>query len=224
MTGTLAFDVYGTLVDPTGIVDLLREDLGEAAPAFADRWRSKQLEYLFRRGLGRKYQPFGVCTREAFDFTCLATGTRFGADRRALLLQAWSSLPAYPEARTALAGLRAAGWRCFAFSNGEAAALQALLGNADLLHILEGVVFADEVRTYKPDPSFYAHFLENTGALLGQTWLVSGNAFDVLGALEVGWKAAWVRRSPSQVFDPWGVEPTATVADLAGLQAVLRPA
>ena len=167
---------------------------------------------------------YSTIFNEALDFTCLASGTEFGADRRALLLRAWSSLPAYPEARTALAGLRAAGWRCFAFSNGEAAALQVLLGDAGLLGMLEGVVSADEVRTYKPDPSFYAHFLENTGALLGQTWLVSGNAFDVLGALEVGWKAAWVRRTPSQVFDPWGVEPTATVTSLGELPAALGPA
>ena len=120
-----------------------------------------------------------------------------------------------------LAELGGLGWRCFAFSNGEPRDLATLLEHAGLAGSLDGIVSVHEVRSYKPDPAVYAHFLENTGALLGRTWLVSGNPFDVLGSLEVGWKAAWVRRDLRQVFDPWGVEPTAIVASLAGVVEAL---
>jgi len=51
MKTTLAFDVYGTLVDPSGMADHLSADLGARATEFADCWREKQLEYSFRRGL-----------------------------------------------------------------------------------------------------------------------------------------------------------------------------
>ena len=37
-------------------------------------------------------------------------------------------------------------------------------------------------------------------------WLISGNPFDVIGAV-------------SEVFDPWGVEPTLTVKNLSELCA-----
>jgi 2-haloacid dehalogenase len=50
---TLAFDVYGTLVDPSGMAKHLTDDLGPQAVEFADFWREKQLEYSFRRGLMR---------------------------------------------------------------------------------------------------------------------------------------------------------------------------
>ena len=73
---------------------------------------------------------------------------------------------------------------------------------------------AFDVRSYKPDPSVYAHFLDNTGAMLGAIWLVSGNPFDVIGAIEAGWKAIWVRRNPTAVFDPWGIEPDGIVTSL----------
>jgi 2-haloacid dehalogenase len=218
---TLALDVYGTLIDPLGISVALANFVGNDAVQFASAWRTRQLEYLFRRGLGRKYEPFSVCTRQALDYTCLETGYDIAlADREALINQ-YQALPAFAETADALAALRARGWRCFAFSNGETDDLGLLLGNAGLMTHLDGIVSVHEVRSYKPDPSVYGHFMENTGALLGQTWLVSGNPFDVLGAMEVGWKAAWIRRSPAQVFDPWGVEPTAVVDDLSGLGDVL---
>lgn len=221
MRGTVAFDVYGTLVDPLGIVDALARVVGGRADGFAAAWRHKQLEYSFRRGLGRKYQPFSVCTAQSLDFVAESQGLALTAAQRESLLDAWRRLPAYADAAAALRSLQVAGFRNYAFSNGEAGVLEQVLGNAGLDTLLHGIVSVEEARSFKPDPSVYAHFMENTGALLGQTWLVSGNAFDVIGALEVGWKAAWVRRDRGQVFDPWGVEPTATVASLAGVVETL---
>jgi hypothetical protein len=48
---TLAFDLYGTLVEPSGMAKHLAHDVGAKATEFADCWREKQLEYSFRRGL-----------------------------------------------------------------------------------------------------------------------------------------------------------------------------
>jgi 2-haloacid dehalogenase len=109
----------------------------------------------------------------------------------------------------------------FAFSNGEADDLAVLLSAAGFDGVLDGIVSVHEVQSFKPDPAVYAFFLENTGALLGATWLVSGNPFDVIGSLEVGWKAAWVRRDPNLLFDPWGLEPTVIVSDLSELRGEL---
>jgi 2-haloacid dehalogenase len=41
--------------------------IGEQASAFLCRWREKQLEYSFRRGLMRRYENFAVCTRQVLD-------------------------------------------------------------------------------------------------------------------------------------------------------------
>lgn len=43
---TLAFDVYGTLIDTDGVVDRLREWIGSQAETFSQTWRSKQLRRL----------------------------------------------------------------------------------------------------------------------------------------------------------------------------------
>ena len=61
---TIAFDVHGTLIDTDGVVSRLREWIGSQADVFSQTWRSKQLEYSFRRGLMRRYENFAVCTRQ----------------------------------------------------------------------------------------------------------------------------------------------------------------
>lgn len=214
---TLAFDVYGTLVDPAGIAAQLRTDLGEAADGFASVWREKQLEYSFRRGLMQLYATFATCTADAFDHTAARFGHVFAAQRRAEILDAYKRLPSFAEAAPALHRLRASGHRLFAFSNGTAADVAEVLTYAGLRPLLDGVVSVDDVKTFKPAPAVYAHARRATGAWSGPCWLVSGNAWDVIGARAAGLDAAWIRRSAAQVYDPWGIEPTLIVGSLTEL-------
>lgn len=221
MTTTIAFDVYGTLVDPLGIAGTLRGFIGDRAPVFAQSWRERQLEYTFRRALMRRYRDFAVCTREALLHTDARLATGLSPAAIEALLARYLELPAYPEAVEAVASLRGTGHRVYAFSNGRPDDLQRLLQFAGLLELLDGVVSVDPVASFKPDPAVYEHFLHSTGSVAAATWLVSGNPFDVIGARSAGWHAAWVRRDPAAVFDPWGIEPDATLPDLRGLVAVL---
>jgi 2-haloacid dehalogenase len=105
----------------------------------------------------------------------------------------------------------------FAFSNGSADAVETLLKNAGIRDYFVGVVSVDEMKSYKPNPGVYSHFLRRAGALGADAWLISSNPFDVIGALSAGMRSAWVKRSPDALFDPWGIEPTLTVNSLLNL-------
>lgn len=105
----------------------------------------------------------------------------------------------------------------FAFSNGTADAVEALLKNAGIREYFIDVVSVDEMKSYKPNPAVYNHFLRRAGALGANAWLISSNPFDVIGAISSGMRAAWVKRSPDALFDPWGIEPTLTVNTLLNL-------
>ncbi len=214
---TLAFDVYGTLIDTHGIVELLETMVGGKADAFSREWRRTQLEYSFRRGLMRRYETFAVCTAQALDRTCAVYGTPLDDEQKRRLLSAYRKLPAFGEVKDALRDLKASGFRIFAFSNGTADAVEELLSSAGIGDCFLGVVSVDELRSFKPDPAVYLHFLQRTGAEAGACWLVSGNPFDVVGALFSGMRAAWVDRSGEAPFDSWGVEPDVVVRGLAGL-------
>ncbi|MCC5883181.1 MAG: haloacid dehalogenase type II [Halomonas sp.] len=222
MATVLAFDVYGTLIDTHGVVTELEARLGksgktELAAEFSRRWRDKQLEYSFRRGLMGAYLPFGQCTREALDFTDRAMQTQLSDVDKDHLMAVYARLPSFPEVATALERLAAAGFRCVAFSNGTYEAVNALLDQAGVLAHFEAVISVDEVKRFKPDPAVYAHLRNRLEVAPGDTWLISSNPFDVIGARHAGLHAAWVRRSLDAPFDPWGIEPDLTVADLIAL-------
>lgn len=221
MTTTLAFDVYGTLIDPFGVSQQLAPIAGDETPALAQLWREKQIEYLFRRALGRDYQPFSVCTSQALDFAAAQLNVEISSADKEHLLAAYRELPAYEEVAGSLRALKAAGCRNYAFSNGEPDDLALLLDHAGLQEGLDGIVSVHDVKSFKPDPVVYEHFIRQTGASPDDTWLVSGNPFDVIGAHMAGWHTAWIRRNPAAPFDPWDIEPDAIVPDISGLVDVL---
>ncbi len=220
MKATLAFDVYGTLVDPDGMAEHLARDMGVSSVAFAALWREKQLEYSFRRGLMQNYVSFAVCTADAFEFACRRFRVIVNAERREELMRLYQHLPAFDDAARALESLQDS-FRLFAFSNGRSDDVAAVLSNARLRNYFEGIVSVDEVRSFKPNPAVYAHARRATGAWSSSLWLVSSNPFDIIGARSAGLDAAWVRRSDAMSYDPWGIEPTVTVRTLSELPGVL---
>ena len=217
MAVTLAFDVYGTLIDTHGVVAKLEEIVGDRATDFSSTWRDKQLEYSFRRGLMQNYENFAVCTRDALEYTSDRYGLEIGQEDKQALLHIYRELPAFDDVEGALADLAARDCRLFAFSNGSAEAVETLLSAAGIRDRFLGVVSCDDVRSFKPNPAVYAHFLRQAQATGDEAWLISGNPFDVIGAISAGMRGAWVRRTKDAIFDPWGIEPTITVTSLAEL-------
>ena len=214
MAVTLAFDVYGTLIDTHGVVAKLGEIVGDRAQDFSSAWRDKQLEYSFRRGLMQNYENFAVCTRDALDHTCSRFATDMTRGEKQALLDIYRELPAFDDVHDALTALSARDCRSYAFSNGSEDAVETLLDTAGIRDLFHGVVSCDDLRSFKPNPAVYAYFLRKAEASASEAWLVSGNPFDVIGAISAGMRGAWVQRSAEAIFDPWGIEPTVTVSGL----------
>jgi len=217
MPTVLAFDVYGTLIDTHGVVIKLQEFVGDTAEEFSRVWREKQLEYSFRRGLMRTYENFGVCTSQALDYTNASLNVGLTADQKTALLTEYRSLPAFNDVQESLVGLRADGHSLYAFSNGTADAVETLLLAAGIRDLFDGVVSVDDCQTFKPNPDVYKYLLNTTATSAGETWLISSNPFDVIGAVSSGLRGVWVRRFAESTFDPWGIEPTVTISSLHAL-------
>ena len=213
----IGFDVYGTLVDPLGMDAPLREHVGDLAERFAATWRERQIDWTFRRALMGRYVDFDVVTRDAFRVTAATLGVDLRT-AEAGLLDVYRRLPAFADAAEGLIRLGEAGHRLVAFSNGVGATLRGLLTHARLMPPLSDVVSVDEVKTYKPSPVVYQLLVTRGGLSADRTWLVSSNAWDVLGAKSAGLRAAWVRRSSRAQWDGGGIaEPDLVVASLGEL-------
>ena len=137
-------------------------------------------------------------------------------------MQKYRVLPAFHDVKESLVKLQSADYRMFVFSNGFGDDVKNLLINAEIDKYFEDVVSVDDIKTFKPNPDVYAHFLSKTGSTAAKSWLISGNPFDVIGAGSVGINSAWIRRSPKQVFDPWEIKPTLTVGSLTELYNALQ--
>jgi 2-haloacid dehalogenase len=214
---TLAFDVYGTLIDTNGVVDLLEKFIGNKAKAFSTTWRNKQLEYSFRRGHMQNYVSFAICTSQALDYTCLFHKVELNLEQKNELMNIYSVLPAFDDVKEALKKLKEKGFRLFAFSNGKAEAVEKLLIHAGVRELFLDVVSVDDIKTFKPSPGAYAHFLRTAQTNGNEAWLISSNPFDVIGSISAGMKSAWIQRSSESIFDPWEIQPTITVSSLLEL-------
>ncbi len=215
---TLAFDVYGTLLNTHGVVTALEKLIGIQAQTFSQTWRDKQLEYSFRRGLMQSYDVFPVCISDALDYSCLFYKTPFTNDEKNELLHIYSTLPAFDDAITSLQGLKKTDNHLYAFSNGPIVTIEKLLTTANIREYFLDIISVDSIKTFKPSPDVYNYFVSSSNAEKENAWLISSNPFDVIGAVSAGMKAVWVQRNKEMVFDPWGIEPTITINSLLQLK------
>jgi len=219
----VALDVYGTLVDPAGMALRLGASFGARAQVAAQLWREKQLEYTFRRALMRKYADFDVCTLQALRYVSASLSVTLDEAEEHALLEAYLHLPAFTDVRDGLAMLRRAGYRLVALTNGTLHSARSVLQNAGISEFLEDVLSVEPIATFKPDPAVYALLEKLSAGRAEPAWLVSGNPFDVIGAKAAGLRAAWLRRDPQRVFDPWEFSPDVVVGNLEELCQKLLP-
>jgi len=221
MRQVIAFDVYGTLINTQGVLILLEEMLEDKALLFSDTWRAKQLEYTFRRGLMKRYAGFSVCTKDALNYTCEALSVALTLAQKHQLLESYKTLPPFYDVEEGLSQLQQK-YQLVAFSNGEKESVESLLNNANIKHYFTDIVTADEIKTFKPNPDIYKHLINRTHTKANNTWLISSNSFDVIGAKSFGLNAAWIKRSGSATFDPWDIEPNIVIHRLDDLMQQLE--
>jgi len=219
MAYALGFDVYDTLVDPQGMQRHLRPLVGDLADRFATLWRTKQLEYAFRRGVMGKYENFSLCRRQALVYTMQTLKVALSSQHQEQLMADYQDLPVFVDVIHGLRALKIQGHKLVAFSNGTELIVRNMLSRAGLLSYFDIVISTDDIRAFKPSPAVYIYLARTLNRPLHETWLVSSNTWDVIGAKAAGLKAVWVKRNIDTVFDPWGIEPDLIIKDLSELSS-----
>ena len=223
MALTFAFDIYGTLIDTRAVAKLLASWIGkEAAAVFSLRWREKQLEYSFRRGLMRQYKTFGECTLESLEYTNQLLSANLSDAQKEELMALYGKLPAFGDVAKALSELKSMGARRLAFSNGSEQAVSGLLNHANLMVLIDSIVSVDDIKTFKPNPDVYDYLIKSAACDRSGVWVVSSNPFDVIGSEAAGLRAIWLKRDTQAIFDPWGIQPSLVVNSLSELVSLVK--
>src|SRR6266852_9052492 len=216
----LAFDMYGTLVDPMRIWKQLESYLPRDALRIAELWRQKQLEYTFRLTAMERYEDFEQVTRKALDYALAAVGCDLDSQQKNSLMTQYNDLEGFADVEPGLQRLKDAGYSMVVFSNGSPAMLTAIMHAANLHPYFQGFVSVDEVKLYKPSPKVYQHVANRRSRPIGEVRLISSNPFDVIGAESAAMQAAWINRSGG-LFDTLGSPPEIVVKTLVELADTL---
>lgn len=208
------------------------------ADELAAKWRQYQLEYTWRistqQSSDHTYIPFDALTRAALLHAAQELGLHLSPAKAAQLMTCYDSLQTFPEVLPALKTLaeRKDAVTAVVFSNGTEAMLARSVATAPTLKLFQGkegkdedrlfekLISVESTRRYKPAPEVYAHLQTEAvgaGAEYGKArsavWLVSANAFDVIGARAAGVRAAWVDRKGTGWVDQLGVAVTEGTKD-----------
>jgi len=145
------FDAYGTLFDVHAAIARHRTAAGPDAERFSEIWRLKQLEYAWTLTLAGHYADFWTLTERALDYAFDRVPTVSRA-LRTKLLDAYLTLDAFADARTALTELKARGRRIAILSNGTPHMLEAAVQASGIAPLCDAVLSVDVVRMYNTNP------------------------------------------------------------------------
>lgn len=215
----LAFDMYGTLVNPLRIWQQLEQFIpGDTSVAqrIAEVWRQKQLEFTFRLTVMERYEDFEQVTHKALDYALAMAGKHLEVDQKRLLMAQYNDLERFTDVRPGLQRLKEAGYTMVVFSNGSPSMLEAIMQAAQLHEYFQGFVSVDELKAYKPSPKVYRHVAERLNRAIENVRLISSNSFDIIGARNTGMQVAWINRSGG-LFDTLDTRPDMVVGTLLEL-------
>jgi 2-haloacid dehalogenase len=214
MAGTkaaLVFDVNETLLDLRALDEPFALVFGD--PAARGQWFQQLLQSALVSTVTDAYADFGAIGRAALEMVAARRGHQLSDEEAGLILGTVRRLPPHPEVREALERLRAGGFRLATLTNSTEPVARAQLENAQLARLFERILSADAVRRLKPAPEPYHMAARELGVAVGQLWLVAAHAWDVVGALRAGCRAAFVAR-PGMVLDPLAPAPDVVGKDL----------
>ncbi len=194
-----------------------RAEAGPDADRMSEIWRGKQLEYTWTLTLAGHYTDFWTLTERALDFS-LARVPSVPKALKPKLLEAYFQLDAFPDARAALAALKAKGHRTGILSNGSPNMLKGAVDAAGIGADLDAVLSVDVLKMFKPRPEVYRLVTDHYKCKPGEVTFVSSNRWDVMAGTSVGFTGVWVNRgkAPDEYLD---FPPKQTLADLNALAA-----
>ncbi len=210
----LVFDVNETMLDVNALEPHFARAFGSAD--VLREWFSTVLLYSNVATVAGPYSDFGAIGGAALDMVAASRKVALGNDDRDRILSGMRSLPAHPDVRPALEGLRARGFRLVTLTNNAPATVEQQLKNAGLSDLFERSFSVDAVKRFKPAPEPYQYVARQLGVAPNNLRMIAAHAWDILGALRAGCAAAFVAR-PGKALYPLGPQPDIAAPDLQGV-------
>jgi 2-haloacid dehalogenase len=186
----VTFDCFGTLVDwNAGFAAILRPLVGDKTPEVMRVYHrlERQLEIETPHRLYKDVLTTGL--RRAAE----EIGVPLSEPQARTLPERWGTLPAFADAETMLAALRAEGHRVAVLTNCDEDLFEQT--HRSFRTPFDLVVTAERVRDYKPSPTHFRYFSRVSGVKTGE-WVHVANSWyhDITPARDLGIPRVWLDR------------------------------
>ena len=215
----IIFDAYGTLFDVNSAAEKCKNKIGNKWEAFANYWRTTQLEYTWLRSLMNRHKDFWQITEDSLDKSMKA----FNIDvlMREELLNLYKVLSPFKEVPETLKTLKEKKFKLSILSNGTPSLLNELVKSNNLDSFFDDIFSIEEVGVYKPNVKVYDIPIKKYNIKKNEVVFLSANTWDVSGGGNYGYEAIWVNRN-NNIFDILDYKPKKQIQSLKGLLDIIK--
>jgi 2-haloacid dehalogenase len=162
-----------------------------------------------------------MVTEEALAWAARTQGLSLSAEARRAMVDGYSQLEMWPDAREALQAWKREGLQLAPLANYAPEMIENLVRHAGLEGVFDALISTDRARTFKPDPRAYALGLAVLGRRREEIAFAAFGGWDAAGAAWFGYPTFWVNRL-GLVPEELGIAADATDRTLAGLRSFVR--
>lgn len=217
------FDVNETLLDLTA----MRSSVGEALGGRDDLlplWFSTMLHHSLVDSTTGRFHTFGEIGVASLLMVAEIEGIELTkAQAKTAIVTPLRSLPPHPDVRDGLQALKDKGYKLVSLTNSSNKGVYTQFKNADLLSYFDERLSVEDINLYKPDTRTYEWAIEKMGIAAEDAMLVAAHGWDIAGAKQAGWQAAFIAR-PGKVLYPLAIAPDTVVSGLDELVSQLPDA
>ena len=213
-TKAIIFDAYGTLFDVNSAAEKCKDKIGDEWEAFANFWRTTQLEYTWLRSLMKRHKDFWQVTEDSLDKSMSVFKVDMSMKNE--LLNLYKILSTYPEVKKVLGNLKKKNFKLAILSNGTPSLLNELVKSNNLDYLFDDLFSVEEVKIYKPDNRVYDLPVKKYKIQPKEITFLSANTWDVSGGGNFGFNSVWVNRNRSH-FDNLDYKPKYEIGNLTQL-------
>lgn len=210
----IIFDAYGTLFDVNSAAEKSKNKIGDKWEAFANYWRTTQLEYTWLRSLMHRHKDFWQITEDSLDKSMKVFN--INKDMKTELLNLYKKLSPFSEVKETLENLKKKDIKLSILSNGTPELLNTLVVSNKFDTIFDDIFSIEEVRIYKPDSKVYDLPVNKYKIKPDEIIFLSANTWDVSGGGNYGYNSVWVNRN-NTVFDNLDYKPFKEIKSLQQL-------
>jgi 2-haloacid dehalogenase len=198
MLPILVFDVNETLLDLTFLNPHFERIFGDKI--MLREWFNQVILFAQALTITDQYRDFAEIARAALHMTAEVEGKQFLPDDSRRFFEDMRRLPPHNDVVESLSRLREAGVRMVTLTNSPPAVVEAQMEKGGLRQFFERSFSVDTVRKFKPAPEPYRMVAENLGVETTQLMMVAAHAWDIDGAMRVGYSGAFVARPGKALF------------------------